>query len=48
MSTALSWSVKIVLFAKFLQFLTNNKWPPRVDPGGHNIVVNERLKCLYQ
>ena len=31
-----------------LDTLTNNKWPPGVDPGGLNFVVNERLKLLYQ
>jgi len=24
---------------RFLLTLTNNKWPPRVDPGGHHFVV---------
>jgi hypothetical protein len=24
--------------AKFLLTLTNKKWPPRIDPGGHSFV----------
>ena len=32
-------SNQIVRNAKFLMTLTNNKWPPGIDPGGHHFVV---------
>jgi hypothetical protein len=35
MSPALFEVYEIGRNAKFLLPLTNNKWPPRVDPGGH-------------
>ena len=32
----------------YLLPLTFKKWPPGSTPGGHNFVVNVRLKLLYQ
>jgi hypothetical protein len=37
--TALIGASEIDKIAKFLLPLTNSKWPPRVDPGGHHFVV---------
>jgi hypothetical protein len=35
----LRWLAKVGVTTKFLQPLTNNKWPLGSDPGGHHFVV---------
>jgi hypothetical protein len=35
-SLTLTWDALLDRNAKFLLILTNNKWPPNVDPGGHS------------
>jgi len=32
-------SIQIGRNAKLLETLTNNNWPPEVDPGGHSFVI---------